>query len=126
MPFLDVSDVLDDPDFVTTFDVMKATQSISSNGVATDTSEPIDTGVYGVVEAAASLTLQRLAEGSRQGGAIHIYTRYRLSDGRGNEEAHVVLWNGAHYTVVSVDDWSQFGAGYVRATCDLTDINVAA
>ena len=81
MPLLDVSDVLTDPDFVTTFDVFRSTQAISSGGIAADSPEPVNASVIGVVEAASTFELQRLPEAQRQKGAIYIYTQYRLSDG---------------------------------------------
>lgn len=127
MALQDVSDNLDDPDFASTFDVFRAVESVSDKGRASATaiSDPLDKGVRGVVVPAGSLELQRLADGERNRGAINIWTRYRLSDGKGAEEAHIVVWSNNHYVVVAVDDYTAFGSGFVKATADLYDIQNA-
>jgi hypothetical protein len=40
----------------------------------------------------------------------------------GTTPADLVVWKGARYTVVNVDDYSHFGAGFVAATCDLIPV----
>lgn len=125
MPFLDVSDVLLDPDFADTFSVIRSNQVVSSSGLASNTGAVTTTGVSGVVTPDRGRAMQRLAEGQHVTDAIKIYTAFRLTTGNGPLEADQIVWNGANYVVVSVMDYSRFGAGFICATCDLTDINPA-
>lgn len=42
-----------------------------------------------------------------------------LDDDGVNWQPDLILWQGNHYLVNKVDDFSQFGAGFVAASCDL-------
>ena len=114
MPFLDVSDVLLDPDFATTFTVTRSAAAAGADGNNVVTpSAPIS--VTGVVEPANSNDLRRLPDAESLTGTIAIYTPFALNVLSANTTADIVTWNGRQYTVIDVEDWSQFGAGYVRA-----------
>jgi len=113
MPLLDVSDVLSDPDFATVFDVVRTTTAVS--GGRTVLQSQTTANVIGVVQPASTRELERLPEAERTRGAITIYTTFALNAGSAGFTADTVNWNGSSYTVMSVDDWSQFGAGYVKA-----------
>lgn len=117
MPDLDVTFLLSDPDFATTFDVLPQTQSVNTYGEALNTGQLV-TGVVGVVTALDDLNLQRVPEGQLQKGAIQIYTMRLLDAGGQGRTADTIFWpSGADdaYVVVDVSDWSQFGAGWVMA-----------
>lgn len=128
MPGLDVSDILYDPDFMTTFSVVRSAVTVDATGRAVAGSTTVS-NVYGVVQPASTSALNRLPEAMRQSGAITIYTTYRLTTGSGpaadgtgasaSDDADVVLWGGSQWTVLNTDDWTQFGAGYMRATAVL-------
>ena len=122
MPFLDVSEILSDPDLSDTFDVTRSTQTVNSNGLASVT-QATTTGIAGVVTFDKNYVLQRQAQGSHIEGAIIIHTTFRLTNGTGAADADIVTWNGRQYTVVMVSDWSRYGAGFVSATCDLLKLN---
>ena len=124
MPLLDVSDVLDDPDFADTFQVVRNFKTANQRGRTVLTPEPVQNAI-GVVQPSSSLNLQRLADGTRSSGSITIWTRYPLSDGDGSEDAHIVFWHNSHWVVRQVDDWSRFGSGYIKAICDLIDLQAA-
>nr|WP_254209785.1 hypothetical protein [Burkholderia multivorans] len=69
--------------------------------------------------------LHRNADGSRIIGSITLHTMFRLRDGGpdGRADADEVVWDGATYTVVNVNDYSHFGRGFVCATCDLKPLS---
>lgn len=126
MPFLDVSDVLSDPDFATTFDVLRSTiTTVKGRGVSTTQTFA---GVIGVVTPAGSNDLKRMPEAARMSGAITIHTTFRLTssglqpDGT-TADADIVSWQGRQWSVLSVDDWTQFGAGFVRAAATMLSLN---
>ena len=131
MPFLDVTDVLTDPDFATTFNVTRTTESVGENG-RLGSSPALFPAIVGVVTP-DKRNLVRLPDGSRQTASITIYTKFQLTSGEGcvnsspgnvaSIAADVVSWKGRNYVVAAVEDWSQYGAGFVKAAADYVDIN---
>jgi hypothetical protein len=118
MPWLDVSEVLLDPQFCDTgLTCTRNTQTVGLNGLAANT--PTVTPFYGVVTSDKGDILERMAEGSRVKGSITIHTKFALQDGRSGLDADVVTWQGRKYTVSNVNDYSTYGAGFVDASCDL-------
>lgn len=127
MATLDVTDVLLDPDFATTFDVERDASTVSSQGetVLTPTTT---TGVVGVVTPANSNDLRRMADAGleRLTGSIAIHTSFQLLAG-GTQNgvtttADIVTWKGRQYSGLTVDDWTQFGAGFVRAVATMLSL----
>ena len=113
MPLLDVSDVLADPDFATVFDVLRnATATSQGKTVLTPTTF---SNIIGVVTPATSNELQRMPDTERMAGSITIRTVFRLTSGDAENTADIITWRGRQYTVESLQDWSEFGAGYVEA-----------
>ena len=121
MAEIDVTDLLTDPEFTSTFDVTRNLESVNNAGFATIT-PTIYPGVVGVV-LPAGLKLMRTYDASRMAGAITIYTQFTLLAGAGNNAADNIAYNGRAYTVTSVDDWSQFGNGFNVAICELLTVN---
>jgi galactose-6-phosphate isomerase len=120
-PFLDVSGILLDPDFCdTTLCVMRNQQTVSDGGIADDTSTR--TPISGVVTTPDS-DLVRLPEGGRAPQTIAVHTKFELTAMGGTTNADIVVWNGRQYTVVAVEDYSTYGAGFVTATCELISVS---
>ena len=122
MPFLDVSDILADPDFADGFAVTRAVQTVSSAGLATQTTTT--TAASGVVQAGTGDVLNLLPESARVSGTIEIHTTFRLKLATGTGPADVVTWGGQDYLVTQLNDYSTFGAGYVMAICTLRPLVV--
>jgi len=121
MADLDVSEILDDPDFRDDGLICKRmTQTVSASGIASN--DPTETEFSAVVISASGDRLNRLAEGSRTSGSITLYTRFNLIPGSDAEDADVVAWRGRDYTVSSVKDWGHFGRGFISADCDLIQL----
>ncbi|MGN4066027.1 hypothetical protein ACS0Y7_15590 [Burkholderia gladioli] len=120
MAFLDVTDVLLDPDFMNLGLICnRMTQAVDQSGRATNTTTPITFAA--VVTSDKGDILHRNADGSRIVGSITLHTPFRLRDGGPDQtaDADEIVWKGATYTVVNVNDYSHFGRGFVCATCDL-------
>ncbi|MFW6681749.1 MULTISPECIES: hypothetical protein [Komagataeibacter] len=115
MPLLDVSDNLLDPDFIQTLTVTRPTQTVDSQGMTqiAETSQSF----YGAPVPLTSQELIRNPNAELLAGGIRVYTRFVLDSGSPDTSADIVTFGGKRYTVVSVDDWSNFGAGYVAADC---------
>ncbi len=122
MPFLDVSDVLLDPDFVyRQLTCTRQAQTVGGDGLAIN--QPTISRFSGVVTSAGGKSLDRSAEGAQMHGSITIHTRFRLDDGRAGGDADLVTWKGRQYTVVNVNDYSDWGRGFVDAHCELIPLS---
>lgn len=122
MPFLDLTDVLLDPDFCDyTLVCTRNTQTVDADGFATNVSQDIP--FNGVVTVDRSLEAKRMAVGQSIGGAILVVTQFRLTQGKSGLDADVVLYNGRHYRVTFVDPYTSYGAGFVQAHCELMEFN---
>ncbi|SEU36209.1 hypothetical protein SAMN03159335_05395 [Burkholderia cepacia] len=122
MAFLDVTEVLLDPDFMDTGLICnRMTQTVGTDGRATNavTAIPIEA----VVTSDRGDILHRNADGSRIIGSITLHTMFRVMDGSAGHDADEVVWAGRTYTVVNVNDYSHFGRGFVCATCDLKPLS---
>lgn len=121
MPTIDVSDVLNDPEFRTTFQVRRGTQSINSHGRAT--LAETTTTQSGVVYPANGRQLFRNAEGEHVAGDIIVISKFRLTNGSGATQADIVTWAGSEWTVIGVNDFSEYGQGFIVATCNKRMLN---
>lgn len=119
MPGIDVTELLTDPTFAERFTVIRATKVVAFG--RTKLGVERFPGITGVVQPAGGIDLQRLPEGSNLSGAIVIWTKYILTNGELSEDltADQIEWNGHLYTVMNVKDWSQYGAGFINAVCQL-------
>ncbi|AOI65553.1 hypothetical protein WS51_18295 [Burkholderia territorii] len=122
MAFLDVTDVLLDPDFMDTGLLCnRMTQTVDAHGRAQNA--VASTPFSAVVTSDKGDILHRNADGSRIIGSITLHTMFRLMDGSAGHDADEVVWAGRTYTVVNVNDYSHFGRGFVCATCDLKPLS---
>ncbi|WP_405470284.1 head-tail adaptor [Morganella morganii] len=123
MPFLDVSDILSDPDFVdTTLVCRRNRQGRDDDGFSTNIPAE-DIPFSGVVTVDRSLEARRMEAGQTISGAILIVTRFRLTQGNEDYDADVVTYQGRRYRVTFVDPYTAYGAGFVQAHCELVDFN---
>lgn len=116
MADLDVSDIILDPDFSQPI-VIQRNRISTVNGIGL--SEPYQLQAVAVVVPAGSIELNRLPDAEMVKGRVHIYTQFPLTSGDDGLTADIVLWRGRSYTVSAVDDYTQFGVGFVDATADL-------
>ena len=115
-PSIDVSELMFDEDFVESFSFVRTASAIDATGHALLTTSAPIAGI-GSVQPATTNELLRLADAERTKGAITIFSNAPLSSGSPGFTADIVTWGGSTWTVVSVNDWSQWGAGFTRATC---------
>lgn len=108
---LDVSRLLDDPDFCTTFVVERCGESVNDRGRSELTVETL--GWQGVIQPATPRELERLPEGDRDRESITVYseTPLRIGQRPEGEAADIIHWRGMRFEVASVETWQ----GYTRA-----------
>lgn len=127
MALLDVSDVLFDPDFQQPYGtvmLITAVSSVGDNGIAVyTTAAPV---ALNCVIQPVVINQSLLPDLSRVEARIQVYTRTRLNTLTDTSPADLITWQGKTYVVMSVEDYSRFGGGYVRATCEMRNLQSAA
>lgn len=123
MPFLDVTDVLLDPDFCdTTLTYKHRVVQVDSDGFATTViSDPLP--FSGVVTVDSSIQAQLRMSGQTVNGNILVITATRLTSGGTGVLGDLVKYQGREYLVMSVDPYTAYGAGFVQAHCELNPID---
>ena len=124
MASLDVSFLLSDPDFADTLTARRLVQSVGSNGRADSIATDVD--FVGVAFPGTGNLLVRGADGERVSADMTVVTTHPLSSGSDGNPADEVVWRGSRYTVKSVQDYSNWGAGFVLALCDLIPVSGGA
>jgi hypothetical protein len=122
MPTLDVTRVLANPRFADSITVTRTTTTVDPN-----TGRPIETktsqDLSAVVTSDRGRNLQRNPDAALSEGSIIIHSTFTFTEGGQvgavTYDADVVTWQGRDWTVVTVDDYSRYGAGFTCATCRL-------
>ena len=118
---LDLTDVVLDPlfqDETGTLFLRRVLDSVTDQGLASENSKTIP--LLGSVQAGGGSSVIRDPEtGERASDTIQIFTTTRLYSGKPGRSADVVIWQKREYLVTSVQDWSNWGGGFVNATATL-------
>lgn len=122
MAELDVTDVLLDADVAgDAFTVLRRLEVVGQNGVSTVRVETVP-NVAGSVQPTGDSSLLR--EEALDAGAktIKVVTPFRLrgpsqTTGTANYKPDQILWRGDAYEVRVLDDWTEYGGGFVEAEC---------
>lgn len=114
---IDISELIDDPDFAAPFSVKRVTNSVTESGPGAGELAPtwVAVGPYtGVIQPNGSPdVLLVLPEGLRGDRAISIWARERLyngGDGEGRDElSDYVTHDGTLWRVFATKNWAQHG-----------------
>ncbi len=117
MALLDMSDVLEDPDFNNVFYRLIREQIVDEHGEASNTEQK--KRCIGVITSDSGDKITRKPDGSFVTGTITIHTKTQLKDGKDGFDADVVEWKKNRYNVILVNDYSHVGKGFVAATCEI-------
>lgn len=120
MATIDVSELLSDPDFESSFEVIRSIETVGSDGRAVFTTTDFD--ACGVIQPASGRSLQLLPDSVRIEGAIQIWTQQTLHMNDGDHSADIIKWQHRHYIVSNIQDFSNYGEGYLQAVCTLHDL----
>lgn len=126
MPELDFSDVIESREFTDEITVTVNEGVVGPNG------EDVITPNYPITTTAIVVpgksNLRRGDDGARVTAYIEVFTEYPLSAGykrtgdASYRDADVIRWHGRDFTVISIEDYSAFGAGFIKAGCDLLEL----
>jgi hypothetical protein len=107
---INVAELLRDPDFAQSFQVIRFSGAFANEGEYTQTpSAPI--GMVGVIQPAKQTDIvQFLQEGERLGNLIVVYSpqEIRTSDAK-TQESDIIVWHGTQYRVVQAKPWLDHG-----------------
>ena len=126
MPFLDVSEVLGDPELADTFNVTRRRDVLDGNGRTTPTVEGIFTDIVGVVTQQDPSDLLRTEDGQIVPRRIFIATTFQVIGaseaplGGVQYQPDVITWNGSDYLVTSVMPYSRYGNGMYEVVATST------
>ena len=116
MATLDVSDIPGCIEFSDRFDVVRRAETITQSGRSSIT-QVIVAGILGTIYATGDNRLQRQADYELGNKTLTICTKYRLQMAAPKQQPDVVLYRGNQYLVSNVEDFSQYGDGFVVAEC---------
>lgn len=116
MAFLDVSDVLLDPDFADEFAVKRRSEIIDLHG-RSNTQDQIIPNLFGIITAASPSDLDRREDYQNMSRSLTIVCQFSLRGETTNFQPDIVVWRGSEYLVKHVDAYPQFGKGFYQAEC---------
>jgi hypothetical protein len=120
MALLNVSDVIDDPDFWSDAVLVQAIVTINEVGLA----QAMQTGVAftGVIWPGNGKGLVQVAEGDFVEGDLAIITRFPIDTGTRENAADGVIFGGLPYTITNAQRWP-FGDGFTQVIGKLAALN---
>lgn len=107
---IDVSDIINDPDFAQPFTIKRSTGGAFVSGGYTSSNSTIQG--YGVIQPASDREHEQVPEGERVAGSISIYSATALYTTYGGDPSglsDIVTWRGDDYRIVSVGPYQDFG-----------------
>lgn len=125
MPDIDVTELLFDTDLAgNIFTVLRRFQTVNTygEGVAATTTIP---NLIGAIYPTGDNSLVRQEDFQSQANTITVVTTFRLrgpSKDSGNQyDADIVQWSGVNWLVRTVNEFTQYGAGFIEAECTSQD-----
>lgn len=134
MPEIDVTDILVDIDIADSqFTVIRRQEVVNNFGettLVTTTYPPTLPQPIGAIYPTGDNKLQRKEDFTSQSDTITVVTQFRLrgaSKSGGNKfQPDIVVWNGNNYVVSNVNEFTQYGAGFIEAECTSIDFTPQA
>jgi galactose-6-phosphate isomerase len=120
MANIDVTDLLDDPDFIDNFTVNRFRHIVDDNGRAVRASIGAVT-THGSVQPSGGRTMNLMPDMTTVNGSIEIWTKYRLEVASDTSYADIITWQNRHYEVRTVQPWTNYGKGFVHAICTMLE-----
>jgi hypothetical protein len=125
MVLLDVSLAVTSAYLCDSFSVTRRVQTVNNFGLASATPSTI-TPVYGVVAPSNENDLQRHPELEINSKAITVITSFALRSESELADTEflpdIVVWNNDNFLVRTLDDWSQYAAGFTLCICTSIDL----
>jgi hypothetical protein len=123
MPSLDVNVVLSSPYFMDTFTVVRRISEVNDQGRTATIELKIPT--TGVVQPSGANTQERPKDYATGRKSCLVITQFRLRQQTQGYLPDLVLWRGDDYLVETVEDYTNYGRGFVQAYCTSQDLQDA-
>jgi galactose-6-phosphate isomerase len=124
MPLLDVNIVLSSPMLMDSFTVTRRQSGVGTDGRTTISAST--TTQTGVVQTSGENSQDRPKEYATGRKSILVITQYRLRQQSQGSLPDLVGWRGDFYLVQMVEDFTNFGRGFVQAYATSEDLQDAA
>lgn len=115
MAQIDITELLVDPDFIDPISIIHRISTVNNFGENVLV-ESVATG-YGSVQPATGKTIQRLPEGLRVADVSEFYVKGTLVTDGSSLYPDILVFRGLRYQVQTVNDYSNWGAGWCQGTC---------
>ena len=131
MPFLDVTDLFFDPMIAgEKFNVVRRQESINPFGEGVLTLTTYE-NIKGQVAPYKPFNLNREAAYTTQEKTLQVITTFKLFGAskdqiNRNYQPDLIFWKNDYYIVSELEDYSQYGAGFVSAICTAFDWTIEA
>jgi galactose-6-phosphate isomerase len=120
MAYLDVTEILTDPEIASKFDVVRRAETVADNGMSTLALTPFRRRT-GVITATSPNSLDRGTDMQSMPRSITVVTKFKLQSEVIGYQPDVVVWKGSQYLVKSIDLYPHFGPGFYQAECHSMD-----
>jgi hypothetical protein len=121
---IDVSELMDDPDFLSPDPVSVERRASVVNGFGENVLTPTVTPIQCIVQPGAGDQLELLPEAVRYREAITVWSRFEFMSESPGGYSDVVLYRGKRFQVMIRDRWNSQGNGYSRAVATLEGVSV--
>lgn len=112
---IDVSEVLLDPDFVDPMQLVTRVPTTDLHGEGHLTESTVNS--YGSIQPANFKTVQKMPEAMRVDNLMSFWFRGTIVASAPGKYASVLVFKGIRYQVLTVADWSSWGAGWTEGVC---------
>ena len=131
MPLADFSLVFSDAEITDSFMVLRRGSAEDSYGRVTPTVVKIFPNTpgatdqpYGIITFSGPSSATQTSDQAHQQKTVSIATPFRLQGPKPGQLADIVRWHGDDYVVISVDDATGYGPGWVHSSAQRLDANV--
>lgn len=118
MPDLDVSFMTVDSMLSDTFDVIRRTDPVGTNGRTVPVNQQTFSGLTGVVTQQDPADLMRSEDGQMVPRRIFVAAPFAFRNASTGFQPDQIVWQGTTYTVVQAYPYSRFGAGFHEAVAE--------
>lgn len=115
MAQIDVTELLSDPDFVDR--ILLVTRKPSINSLGENILEECSVETIGSVQPASGRVVQRLPDDLRVANISSFWFKGKIVASEPGKYSSILIFKGMRYQVQTVDDWTNWGAGWCEGTC---------
>lgn len=120
MAEIDVSDIIEDPDFQDSFTIVRSVETVDQHGRSS--LAPTSISAWGIVQPASGRTMELTPDAVRTNAMLEIWTQFGLQEASDTTQADIVLWESKQYMVTHIDPWDNWGQGYRHAVLTRRDL----